>query len=198
MMCHQPIRPGRAVLLAAVLVLSQVPATTSAAPFISAEQPRVADSPLAVSATDILLRPEDVGPGYVVVSSGQTVRFGVSVAVQTLGRAGKHAQYVESDGVLYVRSYASIASDPGAADREIDKALEEIAKDWTVEPLTGVGDRAAGGRRWGEHHFDPAGKLVLFRAGPAYGFVVLTSYEAPTELDDAIALARVMAERAVR
>jgi hypothetical protein len=59
-----------------------------------------------------------------------------------------------------------------------------------------IADRARGGVAWGQGPFEPAAKLVLFRAGTAVGYVVTFAYDAPTSADDAVQLAQIMIARA--
>jgi hypothetical protein len=168
--------------------------SSSAAPVAAAS-----GSPLAATASDIVLSPADVGPDFVLASSGEAVRFGVSARVQSLVRGGKHVHNIEPDGILYVRSFAQVAPDPGAADQLFDqfgKGLLESGIQEVAPPP--IGDRARAAVAWGQGPFDPAVRVVVFRLGAALGWVVVGSYEAPEQIDEVVLLAQKMAARAAR
>jgi hypothetical protein len=156
-------------------------------------------APVAAAAADIVLSPADVGPDFVVASSGETVRFGVSARVQSLIRGGKQVHNIEPDGILSVRSFAQIAPESAAADQLYEQFSRGLLQSGIQEvPVPPIGDRARAAVAWGQGPFDPALRVVLFRLGAALGWVVVASYEAPEQMDEVVLLAQKMAARAAR
>lgn len=178
------------VAAATALLVLQPPASPVGAATVGA--------PAAVSAAEVVLAPADVGPDFVLVSSGETMRYGFSVRVQTLRRGAQRGHFVEPDGFLFVRSFAAVVSTPGEADRAFDEVAKGLGESAQEVPILAVGDRSRGAALWGAEPFDVAARIVLFRAGSTVGWVTVGGYEAPTSMDDVVSLAQIMAARASR
>jgi hypothetical protein len=160
--------------------------------------PSVGAAPAAQVAAGIVLSAADLGPEFVLVSSGETIRYGVGWRVQTFRRSAKHTYYIEPDGVFVVRSLALVAPDPGTAEQVFEAASKELLEGAEEVPLAPVGQRARAAVQWGEGPFSGAGKIVIFRVRAVVGYVIVGSYQAPTHLDDILPLAQTMAARAGR
>ena len=148
----------------------------------------------AESATNIVLNAADVGPDFVVATSGDVKVSGFTVRSQSMVRAGRNTYYVEPDGIFFVRSVALVTPDVPSADQ----AFNDFGKlfEGTQElPLPPIANRARGAVEWGEDPFDAAAKIVLFRQGPVVGYVIVGGFEAPNNLDDVLPLAQKMIAR---
>ena len=160
--------------------------------------PSLGAAPAAQAAAGIVLSAADLGPDFVLISSGETIRYGAGWRVQTFRRAGKHTYYIEPDGVFAVRSLALVAPDPGSAEQVFETASKELLEGAEEVPIPLVGQRARGAVGWGEGPFNSAGKVILFRVRAVLGYVIVASYEAPTHMEDILPLAQTMAARAGR
>jgi hypothetical protein len=196
------LSPADADGLARDLVAASLPPSPRALPRLSAAGgalPAVGPAPASATAAEIVLAPADVGPGYAVVSSAESIRFGVSVRVQTLVRGGRRGSYVEPDGTLYVRSFAVVAPSARDADEVYDRVSGGLAEAGFQEvPIPAVAERSRGMVAWGTDPFDLAAKAVVFRTRSVLAWVVVASYEAPTDMENVLPLARTMAARAAR
>lgn len=154
--------------------------------------------PDAQGATDVLLQPGDVGPNFILVSTGVKVEQGVSLRVNSLRPTGKHTYYIEPDGILFVRSLAVVAGDPFSADGIFDSVGKGLFEGTQEVPVPALGERTRAAIEWGEKPFDAAGKVVMFRRGSVVAFVIVISFEAPETMADILPLAQTMAARAGR
>jgi hypothetical protein len=160
--------------------------------------PSVGAAPAAQAAAGIVLSAADLGPDFVLISSGETIRYGAGWRVQTFRRSGKHTYYIEPDGVFAVRSLALVAPDPGSAEQVFETAGKELLEGAEEVPIPLVGQRARGAVGWGEGPFNSAAKIVLFRVRAVVGYVIVASYEAPMDMEDILPLVQTMAARAGR
>jgi hypothetical protein len=176
-------RAAAAALLCCVLAGPSRPVRAEALP-----------SPASRAAADVVLAPADVGPDFVVASSGQATEQGFSVFRQNLVRGGGSA-FLAPDGIFFVRSVAGVISNPARADGDFNLLAEAILAGLEEVPVSLGADRVRGGVAWGAGPFDASTRLVLFRAGNTLGYVQVVSYEAPTHMDDVVRLAEVMVTR---
>jgi len=168
-----------------------------AVPSHAAEPPAPVEAPTARPASEIVLVPGDLGPDFVVASSGETVEGGLNAFVQTLTRGDRAMPYVEPDGIIGARSAAMVLPSPQAADLAFDQMASSIVADFDELPVGQVADRARGGIQRGGGPYDPVSKVLLFRAGGTLGYVVIGRYDETTTLDDVVPLARIMVARAL-
>jgi hypothetical protein len=181
----RPLGPGSALRMSAPPVSLDV-------------APSVAASPAGLAAADVVLQPADVGPDFVLMSSGERTLYGAGWRAQNLVRAGRQVSYIEPDGVLFVRSLALAAQSPGEADQIFERAGQGLFDGTQEMPVPALGDRTRAAVEWGSDPFGIAGKIVMFRVRTVVGYVIVAGYEAPTEMDDIVPLARIMAGRAGR
>lgn len=179
--------PWRAGLFGLALVAALVHGTLSTA---------IAAAPAQLTAADVGPSPADLGPEFIVASTGQQVAQGASFRTQSLVRAGKDTFYLERDGPILVRSFVLVAPDLAAADSVFERITNEGLQGAQEVPSPGVGDRSRAGVVWGAGPFDPGRKILFFRARTVVAWLLLASYEAPTNLDDLAPVARIMAARA--
>jgi hypothetical protein len=163
---------------------------------LGSESASIHSAPLAQGGPDVLLQPADVGPNFILISSGVKVQQGVSLRVNTLRQAGKHIYYIEPDGVLFVRSLAVAAGDAFTADGIFNSVGKELFEGTQEVPVPAIGDRTRAAIEWGEKPFEAAGKIVMFRRGSVVGYVIVIAYEAPEQMSDIVPLAQKMASRA--
>jgi hypothetical protein len=154
-----------------------------------------AAAPAGRVAAEIVLTPADLGPDFLIVSSGQRVIQGFSAYTQNLVRGG-HGVYLAPEGIFGVRSVALVLPDAQSADRAFDAVGQQAFADLVETAVPPIGDRTRAGVAWGKGPFEAALRLVLFRAGNTVGFVAVSGYEAPSSLDDAARLAATMEGRA--
>ena len=161
-------------------------------------RPVVGAAALELTADDVVLGPADLGPDWLVASSGEKLQFGATFRAQTIVRAGRLITYVEPDGVLYVRSLAQVLPDIFSAEDLFNAAGKRLFEGTQEMKIPPIGERSRGGVEWGEGPYDPAARAILFRTRTVVGVVIVGGFDAPLDLDDVIPLARQMAAKAGR
>jgi hypothetical protein len=171
--------------------------------------PRVGPTPgfaapaswMGPTAAEIVLDAGDIGPDFVVQSAHQSVRGSSSSYTRTLVRQAGGTAFLPTiapDGIVVVRSFALVAPEFERPGRLFEADELGVSLRAEAVPIPAVGEDSWGGIVRGDGPFEPARKLVLFRAGPALAGVVVAGYDAPDSMDDIVALAQKMAARAAR
>jgi hypothetical protein len=145
---------------------------------------------------DVVLQPADVGPEFAVASRREQAEGGLSFCAQSLVRTGQWIRLVEPDHTRFIRSFASVLPDMRGAEAELARAAQHLFELSEEVPVATVGNQSRAAIGWGQEPFAPAFQIVLFRVDRIVGGVIVSSYEAPTTIEEVLRLASIMARRA--
>jgi len=185
---------SQSLVLAGLLLASGLVPTTAVVG--AAPLGLVAVGPAARPPAEIVLTPADLGPDFVVASSGQTTILERGSFGQSIRRGNLLASSLVPEGIVGVRTVALVLPDVPTSDRAFQDIATQILEGFQEAPLPALAERARGGIAWGQRPFEPASILVIFRTGTTVGFVATFAFDAPTSMDDTVRLAQIMIARA--
>ena len=183
-------RCAPALLLAVALALGLDPRADAGLPSTTA---RADELPCA----RYVLGPADVDERFVVVTSGNSSRLGQGWCWQLMSRAAARDPTIQPEGIVSLGSFAVLAADSSAAAKDFDGVINVLVNgEYAEVPVTPIGQRTRAWRAWGAGPYDSSRELVVFQQGVFVGVVLTSSYDAPENLDDTLALAQKMSAKA--
>lgn len=159
--------------------------------------PSTVSAAAAPTCPELLVRPEDLGPGFVAFDPRLNTRPGAAWCDRQYVQTRVGHSLIELDGYLGLVTLASVWPDPATAARRLAELRQElIAERGGVElPLPLVAEEAYSAIVWSEEPFDVAEQIVLLRTGNRVGGLVLATQGRPDRVEQLLPLAELAAAR---
>ncbi|MCC7106191.1 MAG: hypothetical protein IT307_13700 [Chloroflexi bacterium] len=150
---------------------------------------------LALPAQPAILRPEDLGTGYVESYRADRRVSGIDSHVVVIRQAGFLSLTIEPAGLFGATVAVIVAPDASSARRVFDGLVPLILRNRAEVAIAPIGDVTRAAAALGDGPFDAAEELIAFLGGRSVVVVAATLFAAPTDLSRTVEIARLVAGR---